>query len=232
MTGVQTCALPISDLELLVEETYTQVPAYRPAPDPESVRQAARHIMQAERPVIVAGGGARLSGAGPEVLELAEKLSIPVATSLAAYALVPEDHPLYIGVPGTYSRECTNRALFEADLVIYVGSKTGGQVTHFWQVPPIGVAAVIPAIGRVIGPRKPKPGLGYGPDVRRHQHRKRRVPRQLARREMGRVRNHLVHEVVPLQAAPRSIPRVDPGDPLSQRCGIDEESDRAGPEHA
>lgn len=130
------------DLELRVEENFTQVPAFRPAPDPESVKQAAKHIMAAKRPIIVVGGGARLSGAGAEVIELAEKLSIPIATSLAAYALVPEDHPLYIGVPGSYSRDCTNRALMLADLVIYVGSKTGGQVTHFWQVPPEGTPAI------------------------------------------------------------------------------------------
>jgi acetolactate synthase-1/2/3 large subunit len=83
-----------------------------------------------------------LSGAGAEALALAEKLSIPIATALASYALVPEDHPLYIGVPGTYSRECTNRALMQADLIIYIGSKTGGQVTHFWQVPKPGTPVI------------------------------------------------------------------------------------------
>ena len=124
------------------KKNITQVPAYRPAPDPESVKEAAKHIMKAKRPIIVVGGGARLSGAGAEALELAEKLSIPIATSLASYALVPEDHPLYIGVPGTYSRECTNRALQQADLVIYIGSKTGGQVTHFWQVPKPGTPVI------------------------------------------------------------------------------------------
>lgn len=132
----------IGDLDVRVEENFTQVPAFRPSPDRESVKEAARHIMKAKRPIIVAGGGTRLSGAGPEVIELAEKLSIPIATSLASYALVPEDHPLNIGVPGTYSRECTNRALMLADLVIYVGSKTGGQVTHFWQVPAPGTPVI------------------------------------------------------------------------------------------
>lgn len=132
----------IGDLDVRVEENFTQVPAFRPSPDRESVKEAARHIMKAKRPIIVAGGGTRLSGAGPEVIELAEKLSIPIATSLASYALVPEDHPLNIGVPGTYSRECTNRALMLADLVIYVGSKTGGQVTHFWQVPATGTPVI------------------------------------------------------------------------------------------
>ena len=131
-----------ADMELLVEKAYTQVPAHRPAPDRESVKEAAKHIMKAKRPVIVVGGGARLSGAGAEALELAEKLSIPIATSLASYALIPEDHPLYFGVPGTYSRECTNQAIMQSDLVIYIGSKTGGQVTHFWQVPGPGTPVI------------------------------------------------------------------------------------------
>ncbi len=125
----------VAELELIVEPAYTQVPAFRPAPDPDSVKEAAKHIMAAKKPVIVIGGGARLSGAAPEAIALAEKLSIPIATSVAAYALVPENHPLYFGVPGSYSRDCTNKAIMEADLVIYVGSSTGGQVTHFWQVP-------------------------------------------------------------------------------------------------
>lgn len=132
----------IADLELLVEEEYTQVPAHRPSPDRDAVKKAAKHIMAAKRPVIVIGGGTRLSGAGAEAIELAEKLSIPIATSIASYALVPEDHPLNIGVPGTYSRECTNRALMKSDLVIFVGSKTGGQVTHFWQVPAPGTPVI------------------------------------------------------------------------------------------
>lgn len=132
----------IADLELIVEEEYTQVPAHRPSPDRNNVKEAAKHIMKAKRPVIVIGGGVRLSGAGEEAIELAEKLSIPIATSLASYALVPEDHPLNIGVPGTYSRECTNRALQKSDLIIYVGSKTGGQVTHFWQVPAAGTPVI------------------------------------------------------------------------------------------
>jgi acetolactate synthase-1/2/3 large subunit len=106
------------------------------------VREAARLIQEAARPVIVAGGGARHSGAGVELRELAERIGCPVATSVAAYSLVPEDHPLYIGVPGTYSRSCANKALQRADLVLYVGSRTGSQVTHFWQVPRPGTAVI------------------------------------------------------------------------------------------
>ncbi len=131
-----------ADFDLVVEEAYTRVPAHRPAPEPVRVREAARLIQEAARPVIVAGGGARHSGAGVELRELAERIGCPVATSVAAYSLVPEDHPLYIGVPGTYSRSCANKALQRADLVLYVGSRTGSQVTHFWQVPRPGTAVI------------------------------------------------------------------------------------------
>ena len=131
-----------ADLSLIAEETYSEVPAHRPAPEAASIAAAARTLKAAKRPVIVAGGGARLSGAGPEVLRLARALSIPVATSLNGKSLVPENEPLYIGVPGTYSRPCTNKIMKRADLVLYVGSQTGGMVTHFWKIPPAGTPVI------------------------------------------------------------------------------------------
>ena len=131
-----------AELDLVIEEQFTRAPAHRPAPETERVEEALRHLEEAQRPVIVAGGGARWSRAAPELLKLAETLSIPVATSLNGYALVPENHPLYIGVPGTYSRACANKALARADLVLFVGSQTGGQVTHFWRFPPAGTPTI------------------------------------------------------------------------------------------
>ena len=92
-------------------------------------------LARAERPVILAGGGVIWSGAEAELVKLAELLQIPVATSLNAKAALPDDHPLNVGVPGTYSRWCANRVLSEADLVFFVGSHAGGQVTTNWQVP-------------------------------------------------------------------------------------------------
>jgi acetolactate synthase-1/2/3 large subunit len=123
------------DLELIVEERFKRIPAFRPEPEPDSVQLAARTLAEAERPIIVAGGGVSSSEAAAEVVELAEKLSIPVATSLNAKDTIPDDHPLAVGVVGTYSRWCANRAVAEADLVFFVGSHTGGQVTHNWQIP-------------------------------------------------------------------------------------------------
>jgi len=82
------------------------------------------------------------SGAEAELVKLAELLQIPLATSLNAKAALSDDHPLNVGVPGTYSRWCANRVLSEADLVFFVGSHAGGQVTTNWQVPRPGVAAI------------------------------------------------------------------------------------------
>jgi acetolactate synthase-1/2/3 large subunit len=114
-----------ADLDVLVEERFGSLPPFRPEPEQSQVRAAVRLLEQAERPVLVAGGGARQSGAGPELLALAELLDIPVATALNAKDVIPGDHPLAVGVPGLYQRESANRALLEADLVCYVGSQTG-----------------------------------------------------------------------------------------------------------
>ncbi|MBI4194133.1 MAG: thiamine pyrophosphate-binding protein [Betaproteobacteria bacterium] len=124
-----------ADLDLLVEGQFQQVPPFRPAADDSQVTEAVRLLDAAERPVIVAGGGVAWSGAQAEVAALAEKLQIPVATSLNAKGAILDTHPLSVGVVGTYSRACANRTVGESDLVFYIGSHTGGQVTARWQVP-------------------------------------------------------------------------------------------------
>jgi acetolactate synthase-1/2/3 large subunit len=129
-------------MEVIVEEDFTRVPAFRPEPEEERLKAVARHLEAAMKPIIVAGGGVRASGAGKEVVDLAEKLSIPVATSLNGKDSIPGNHPLSVGVVGTYSRKSANRMVGEADLVIFIGTETGGMTTHFWQVPPIGTPAV------------------------------------------------------------------------------------------
>ena len=129
-------------MEPLAEELFAQVPPFRPAPTPEHARAALDAIEAAERPVFVAGGGVRASGSAVELVALAERLAVPVATSLHGKDTVTGDHPLSVGVVGTYSRESANRVVGEADLVCFVGSETGGMTTHFWQVPPIGTPAV------------------------------------------------------------------------------------------
>jgi acetolactate synthase-1/2/3 large subunit len=131
-----------AELEPLVEPGFARVPPFRPAPDPASVAAALALLQQAERPVIVAGGGVRSSGAGPELAALADALQIPVATSLNGKDAIPGTHPLSVGVVGSYSRESANRLVNRADLVCFIGTETGGMTTHFWAVPKIGTPAI------------------------------------------------------------------------------------------
>src|SRR5712692_2259621 len=128
-----------ADMEPLVEPQFARVPPFRPEPEDGSVRAALRILTDAERPVIVAGGGVRASRAAGELVALAEKLSIPVPTSLNGKDSIPGVHPLSVGVVGTYSRESANRVVGQADLVCFIGTETGGMTTHFWAVPKIGV---------------------------------------------------------------------------------------------
>ncbi|MDE2949986.1 MAG: thiamine pyrophosphate-binding protein [Chloroflexota bacterium] len=128
-----------ADLEVIVEEQFASLPPFRPTADQSSIDEALALLSRAQRPVIVAGGGVTTSDARAELVALADKLSIPVATALNAKAMFPADHPLAVGVPGSYSRACSNQILCEADLVFYIGSHTGGQLTNNYTIPPPGV---------------------------------------------------------------------------------------------
>ena len=130
------------DLEVIIEDVFTKIPPFRPEAEVEKVSQAIDLLAQAKRPVIVAGGGVTASGARAELIALAEKFSIPVATSLTAKAMFPYDHQLAIGTPGSYSRPCTNQILCQADLVFFIGSHTGGQVTNGYKIPPQGTPII------------------------------------------------------------------------------------------
>ena len=131
-----------ADLDVIVEPQFSKVPPFRGEPEIAMVRDAARVLTSARRPIIVAGGGVASSGAQQEVVELAEMLSIPVSTSLNAKGTIPDDHPLSVGVCGTYSRRCANQAVSEADLVFFIGSHTGSQVTTEWKIPAQGTRVI------------------------------------------------------------------------------------------
>src|SRR5437588_2580705 len=131
-----------AEMEPLCEAQFARVPPFRPRPDDASVMSALAHLQDSARPVIVAGGGVRASGAAHELVALAEALQIPVATSLNGKDSIPGNHPLAVGVVGTYSRESANRVVNGADLVCFIGTETGGMTTHFWAVPKIGTPAI------------------------------------------------------------------------------------------
>ena len=131
-----------ADLEIVVEEPFKRVPAFRPEPDVASVQAALARLADAQRPVIVAGGGVTASRAGPDLVEFAERLQVPVITSLNAKQTFPYDHPLAVGPSGQYSRPSANQTLAAADLVFFVGSQTGGQVTNEWRLPRPGTGVI------------------------------------------------------------------------------------------
>jgi acetolactate synthase-1/2/3 large subunit len=131
-----------AELDVVGEPRFGQVPPFRPVADAASIAHAASALARAERPIIVAGGGVTSSGAQAEVVALARRLRVPVATSLNGKGTIDERDPLSVGVVGSYSRECANRAVCEADLVFFIGSHTGGQVTVDWKVPQKGATVL------------------------------------------------------------------------------------------
>jgi len=131
-----------SQLEIIVEDRYRRCPCYRSLPESALLKEAARMITHADRPVIVAGGGAVFSDAGDEILELSESLGVPVAYSLDGKGIIPEDHPAAVGVVGSYSSKSANRVVSEANLVIFVGSDVGDQVTYNWRIPRMGTPMI------------------------------------------------------------------------------------------
>lgn len=131
-----------ADLEVMIEPAFDHYPPSRPIPDGKAVEAAARLLCEAKRPVIVAGGGATASSAGPGIVRLAEMMSIPVATALNGKGVIPENHPFSVGVVGSYSRWCANRVVSEADLVLFIGSRAGDQVTNGWAVPKPGTPVI------------------------------------------------------------------------------------------
>jgi acetolactate synthase-1/2/3 large subunit len=128
--------------EIYAEESCREVPAIRCSPDRSKIVEAANLLATAERPVIVAGSGVVLSRAWDELVQLAELLSIPVATSLGGKGSIPEDHPLSIGVLGKYSRKSANDLVMRSDLTVFVGSKLGATVTNLFSIPRPGTRII------------------------------------------------------------------------------------------
>ena len=119
-----------------VDTRYGSVPAHRFAPDPEAVRAAMTLLEAATHPVMIVGGGARLSNAGEQVSALAEALAIPVATTLSGKGVIPENHPLSLGVIGALGgSSVAQKFVEEADVILAVGFKFGQNPTFKWTLP-------------------------------------------------------------------------------------------------
>jgi len=104
---------------------------YRPLPDPDpmTISMMVKVLAKAKTPLIIAGGGVKISEASPELVALAELLMAPTATSLMGKGCIPEDHPLSIGVMGMHGASETNHVVSNADVLLIVGSRLSDRTT-------------------------------------------------------------------------------------------------------
>ncbi len=93
------------------------------------IKEAARLICSAERPVIYAGGGILKARASETLRELAELTGIPVVTTLMARGAFPDDHELALGMPGMHGNYTAVTSMQEADLLVALGSRFDDRVT-------------------------------------------------------------------------------------------------------
>ena len=123
-------------VSLHVEEECKTFPAFPTRPAPGVLEDLLGHIRHAERPLIVSGGGVNRACAGVDVQALAERLNVPVCTTMTGQGTMPDDHPLAIGVIGDNGyHPHANQSLEEADFVLFVGSRMGSVVTIGWTFP-------------------------------------------------------------------------------------------------
>ncbi|MCI8870065.1 MAG: biosynthetic-type acetolactate synthase large subunit [Lawsonibacter sp.] len=87
------------------------------------IKRVAEAIGQSRQPLICAGGGVWLAGAREELLELAQRCSIPVVKTMMGISLMPTGHPLNLGMVGAHGNYCANKALAKSDLLIMVGTR-------------------------------------------------------------------------------------------------------------
>ena len=122
--------------DLYADPSGSRWPAQRPVADPVEVERAIDLLLDAERPVIVCGQGALVSGAGEVVTQLAERLNAPVGCTMTAKGTVSETHPLSIRLIGARGgTSYSNRFLEDADLVFYIGSNTDSAGTDSGNLP-------------------------------------------------------------------------------------------------
>ncbi|MCW4021752.1 MAG: biosynthetic-type acetolactate synthase large subunit [archaeon] len=102
-----------------------QIRGYKPNIDPHplQIKKAVKLLMKAERPMILAGGGVNLSGASAELLQIAELLMMPVATTFMGKSCFPETHPLSMGNIGMHGTMLANKMILEADVLLAVGTR-------------------------------------------------------------------------------------------------------------
>ncbi|MEU5905055.1 acetolactate synthase large subunit [Micromonospora sp. NPDC047467] len=107
------------------------LPGYRPTLNPhgKQIREAARLIAAARRPVLYVGGGVLKAGATDGLRRLAELTGVPVVTTLMALGAFPDSHPQHLGMPGMHGTVAAVYGLQKADLIVALGARFDDRVT-------------------------------------------------------------------------------------------------------
>ncbi len=113
------------------DDTPIQLPGYRPdlRAMPDELQRAIELINSAQRPVILAGHGIIMSGAGSLVLDFIEQANIPAAPTLLGLGAIPASHPLNLGMMGMHGEAWVNNAIQESDLLLAFGMRFDDRVT-------------------------------------------------------------------------------------------------------
>ena len=107
------------------------LPGYKPTVKghAKQIKEAATLISRARKPLLYVGGGVLASNAARELKELAELMQLPVVTTLMGKGAFPEDHHLFVGMPGMHGGKFTNYAITETDLLFGIGVRFDDRVT-------------------------------------------------------------------------------------------------------
>jgi acetolactate synthase-1/2/3 large subunit len=133
-----TAEIDPARVSLHVEDECKTFPAFPTRPAPGLVEGLIDALAQAEKPLIVSGGGVIRACAGDDILAVAERMNIPVCTTMTGQGTMPDDHVLSIGVIGDNGfHPHANRSMEESDFVLFVGSRMGSVVTIGWTFPKI-----------------------------------------------------------------------------------------------
>ncbi|MFZ0876349.1 MAG: biosynthetic-type acetolactate synthase large subunit, partial [Pseudonocardiaceae bacterium] len=121
----------LQELTSFVWPPELQLPGYRPTTRPhgKQIREAARLIAMARRPVLYVGGGVIKARATEALRELAELTGAPVVTTLMARGAFPDSHPLHVGMPGMHGTVAAVAAMQRSDLLVALGARFDDRVT-------------------------------------------------------------------------------------------------------
>lgn len=111
---------------------YTPLPPYEryenPSPAPDALQKAIHVLQDAKRPLIYCGGGVTFSDAAQVLLDFAEKMDIPICSSMTGIASIPSHHPLHLGLVGMHGTMAANLAVSHCDVLLAVGARFSDRV--------------------------------------------------------------------------------------------------------